>query len=757
MHRAVPRNQGGGMKAVFRFFVVLSVVPLCVTGASINYQGRIAAGGSDYTGPAWIKARAISMFDENLWSNDGSAGTGEPSGSVQIEVNNGLFNIELGNPSIPGMTAMDWKVFRDSECSLRIWFSTNSTAYEQLSPDVSIRPATLEKLSSGRTVFVDDSDSADFNNLQDALNAVYNDEAESIIILPGWYPVTTPLTFSTQRFVSITGWGNRDEINIECTNGPAMYLQSARLENISVSGSPAISDNDPSVAASYWWQADHCVFRNNSAGAPEVPAMEFSGDGQAILFDCRIENQSANSGPALALGGNVDLAMSHCSLWSGSGGGSAALVKESPVMRAVNCDFFSDDNLSLLVTAPSSARFDVQDCRMHAGIYFSVTGGVNSAGGDFIQCGIGNENGADAAIHINGGCGWLNFDNCNIWTEDAHGIYQYSEWGYNTGVQMRNSSISVYDTGGDPGHGVFIGNSSLNDMGSASINLMNCRISAFSGRGIDSDYASVQLSDTHVQSFENYAINCSSSDLSVEHSDVRGNSGGILAAYSEIEISHSSIEGSEYGIYMGESMADVSSSMVVGGLNDGILAAGSGTNECELFITRSDITGSDSDEGALAGCAIRTDFTPETPMVIFHSTLDNFSEFPTLDLNGGMNIIEESIILTEAGPAVSITRPDLFIFEHTKFLNVGDGNTNALLLLCENDGEPIQPVVNGCVFRTLFGAAMAAVDMNPTCSATNSAIIMADCYLGNVTFNTNAIALVPVDDTTLPYGNIIGF
>lgn len=749
------------MKTVFRLSILLSVVPLCVAGASINYQGRVAAGGNDYTGPAWLKARAISMFDENLWASDGSSGTGEPAGSVQIEVNNGLFSIELGNSNIPGMTAMDWKVFRDSECSLKIWLSTNSTTFEQLSPNVSVRPATFEKLSSGRTIFVDDSDSADFRDLQDALDAVFNDEAESIIILPGWYSLTTPLNFSTQRFVSITGWGNRDEINIECTNGPAMYLQNARLENISVSGSPAVSDDDAGVEDSSWWQADHCVFRNNSAVAAGDSAIELSGGGQATLFDCRIENQAANVGYALELSGSVDIRLTHCELFSGSGGAAAVRITGDPILSAGSCDFFSDESRSLDIEAPVTTWLDIKDCRLESGIYFGNSAGGNLAGGTISRCNFGNGSGEEFSVNIDGSCSWLNFENCSVWAQDATAVRLFAEAGATAYVQMKNCDISAQDSGAMIlGHGVLVTNDAGNEMDSAQVILKDCDVYSGYGYGVSVLGAWAQVVSTRVQCEEGYAIKAVNAEADVEYSDLEGLV-GIVGGESEIEVTHSSVEGELHGMFLEDCMAEVTESSVTGGQGSGI-ESGTSDGDSELFITRSEITGSDSDEGTPDGSAVVTTFFRTDPLVIFHSTLDNFSEKPTLNIMGGLCLIEESIILAEAGPAAELDSEALiygtntYVFEHCKFISTSDSGTNALVHLSEDGDDAINPVFNGCAFRSLFGTGAPAIGMSTNGTSTTAAVIMADCYLGGVTFNTNVITFLPVDDTTLPYGNIIG-
>ncbi|MGD9873894.1 MAG: right-handed parallel beta-helix repeat-containing protein [Kiritimatiellia bacterium] len=742
---------------------LLAVMPLNATAASINYQGRFTAGGTDYTGPVWLKARAISMFSESLWANDGSAGTNEPAGSVQIEANGGLFNIELGNPYIPGMTNMDWKVFRDSECSLRIWLSTNNIAFERLSPDVSIRPATFEKLCSGRTIFVDDSDSADFRDLQSALNAVYNDEAESIIVLPGWYPITTPLTFSTQRFVNITGWGNRDEISIECTNGPAMFPHNVTLENLSFSGSPAVSDNDASVPASYRWEAHHCVFRNNSTDNPGSAAVELAGDGEAILFDCRIENNAASSGSVLEAGGSVEVRITHCELFAGSGSGPAAKITGDCGLRAIDCDFFSDGDLSLAVDAPVSTWFEIRDCRLQDGIRFSSAGGTNLAGGLFKQCSIGNNNSSAAAFNIDGSSAWLNFENCEIWAYDAPAVRQYAASGLQASVQLKNSHVYTMDGGAHiMASAIIVSNAAGNATDSVQATVKDCEMSADNGHGIDTMNAQVQIVNTRVQSNQGVALRGDGSDLSVEYSTLDGYLAGIAAMDAEIEISHSSVEGYDKGIYVLDCLMDVTDSSVAGGQSHGIEAAVV-DDSCELFITRSSIMGSDSDEGAPSGSAIHSTLSPADPLIIFHSTLDNISEKPTLDLNGGMNIIEESILLAESGAAVELDSEALmygtntFVFDHCKFMNIGDSNTNALFQLNQGDDDAVVPVINGCAFRTLFGTGSPAIGMSTNGTSTTGAAIMADCYLGGVTFSTNAISLIPVDDTTLPYGNIIGY
>ena len=71
-----------------------------------------------------------------FWSNDGSSVAGsQPSSGVALPVQQGLFNVFLGDTNLVNMMPITPPVFSQSDVYLRIWFSDGVSAYTQLAPD----------------------------------------------------------------------------------------------------------------------------------------------------------------------------------------------------------------------------------------------------------------------------------------------------------------------------------------------------------------------------------------------------------------------------------------------------------------------------------------------------------------------------------------------------------------------------------------------------------------------------------------------
>jgi hypothetical protein len=93
--------------------------------------------GRGYTGTPTviIGAPQQDVIYETFWSHDGSSANGiEPTGSVSVAADKGLFSVLLGEGS--GMRPVPPSVFTNTNVNLRVWFSPGGTnAFEQLTPD----------------------------------------------------------------------------------------------------------------------------------------------------------------------------------------------------------------------------------------------------------------------------------------------------------------------------------------------------------------------------------------------------------------------------------------------------------------------------------------------------------------------------------------------------------------------------------------------------------------------------------------------
>ncbi len=103
----------------------------------MSYQGRVTVGGINYTGPGEFKFALVNAAgNATYWSNDGTSAAGsEPTAAVEVDAEDGLFTVFLGDTALPNMTAVDVAAFQNNNVHLRIWFREGATPFEQLAPD----------------------------------------------------------------------------------------------------------------------------------------------------------------------------------------------------------------------------------------------------------------------------------------------------------------------------------------------------------------------------------------------------------------------------------------------------------------------------------------------------------------------------------------------------------------------------------------------------------------------------------------------
>jgi len=103
----------------------------------INYQGRVAVGGVNFNGTGTFNFALVNAAGTaSYWTNDGTHSDGtQPSSSVSLSVNNGLYSVLLGDTTVPNMTAIPASVFTNSSVWLRVWFNDGTHGAQLLSPD----------------------------------------------------------------------------------------------------------------------------------------------------------------------------------------------------------------------------------------------------------------------------------------------------------------------------------------------------------------------------------------------------------------------------------------------------------------------------------------------------------------------------------------------------------------------------------------------------------------------------------------------
>jgi hypothetical protein len=114
---------------------------LCIAEAQvpqlINYQGRVLVGSTNFHGTGQFKFALVNgTGTTTYWSNDGtSTGGSQPTNSVALAVDKGLYSVLLGNALLQNMTAIPATVFNNPDVRLRIWFNDGTTGFQRLDPD----------------------------------------------------------------------------------------------------------------------------------------------------------------------------------------------------------------------------------------------------------------------------------------------------------------------------------------------------------------------------------------------------------------------------------------------------------------------------------------------------------------------------------------------------------------------------------------------------------------------------------------------
>lgn len=115
-----------------------------VAPMQVSYQGQVSVEGEPYDGSGYFKFAIVDADgSESYWSSDGtSVGGSEPSSAVELAVSGGLFDVLLGDTSLPNMTQpLTPEVFAAPVRHLRVWFSADGAGYTLLSPDRAIASA----------------------------------------------------------------------------------------------------------------------------------------------------------------------------------------------------------------------------------------------------------------------------------------------------------------------------------------------------------------------------------------------------------------------------------------------------------------------------------------------------------------------------------------------------------------------------------------------------------------------------------------
>lgn len=120
-------------------WIVLSSASLCAVPLTLQYQGHIIIDGLAFEGLGAFKFALLDDTGGSLWSNDGASVDGaEPVSSVSLEMERGIYRVELGSLDYENMTEIASSVFAEDIIYLRIWFSDGVSGFQLLDPDTKV-------------------------------------------------------------------------------------------------------------------------------------------------------------------------------------------------------------------------------------------------------------------------------------------------------------------------------------------------------------------------------------------------------------------------------------------------------------------------------------------------------------------------------------------------------------------------------------------------------------------------------------------
>lgn len=167
----------------------------------INYQGRIAVSGTNFTGTGLFQFALVNNgASQTYWSNGVD--------SVSVAVNKGLYAVMLGDTNLGGMAAFPSAIFTNNDVRLRVWFNDGFHGAQLLVPDQRIATAGLAAWGNA------DSLGNSLTNYTDALRASITNGTISVNGTPllnfGLTSNTVLAAYNAANYASMTlgAWSN---------------------------------------------------------------------------------------------------------------------------------------------------------------------------------------------------------------------------------------------------------------------------------------------------------------------------------------------------------------------------------------------------------------------------------------------------------------------------------------------------------------------------------------------------------------------
>jgi hypothetical protein len=713
--------------------VALFVASSTEASPTLNYQGRITASGSNFTGQGHFKFVLLNEAGHGVWSNDGTGMTNEPGVAVAVEVNNGLFAIELGNTALSGMAAISPLAFHQRDLQLRTWFSTNNVAFQRLSPDTAIRSPDFAHLNTGRMVVVDRNGRADFDNLAEALAAVGTDtNYDGILVMPGQYELSAPLALDVDHAFLITGISPA-VTRIVNTNGPALELRSnCYLEKLSVEGCPAIAIGVQGSGII----ADECYFGRSTAG----PVIDCTGTGTLHFTRCTL---SSAKGCGLRIEGVVSVWAEDCSIAGAELGSSVAGYARFErcdlgcitVHGQYGPDVFYGCTLDSVVLTNMSSPIVMDQCRISGGLIFD--GCTNPANHEVRNTTIVFDKGPGIALRGSTGTWW--FKNVEVKTATNTALVVSDVLG---DVQFADCELQALD--GTPVQ--VTASAALPQDGQVRVLFDRCRVlNAVSEPDRTDDGIVVQATPMsgNVHAF-----------VRILRSVVLGIRNGVSSDGGAVQIEHSMVEGGQSAVTCTNSpicmigWSALSAGNGTGPSSDMVHFTGQGHCNLHMFHSTSTRTGGTPGRGLYA--ALDTNGT----VYVADSVLVGVGDGAGLECEAARLSVSDSIVEGGAqAPAVLLRNSAISASLRSSALQNSAGqNTNDVVVLMGNGPGATAPTpqIIDCVIATESTNDVRSIGLAG--GATTGNVVLVHTSMSKD--KSNQIGLV-APTNTLSYGNYV--
>ncbi len=710
-----------------------------VANPTLNYQGRIAVDGANFTGTGYFRFALLNNTADILWTQDGNQ-PDAPMMALAIEVNNGLFNVELGDEGL--METIPSLVFHERLLLLRTWFSDDGITFEQLNPDVRVQTLDFARFNTGRTLVVDQHGGGAFPDLQSAINAFAGGGYDLILVKQGYYEGA--LEIPTNSHVVIRGenrhsvWISSDETLLN------MSLSSiVEIENLTLSGAPVIRDEQ--LPGEDDWEAAvyirNCDLRRSSG---EGAIIELDVGGDVHLFDCHLLHQEVGEIVRMGGGGSFHAAHSQFDAEAGS-----VLVAENGFIRIESCEFLSNggpgvvlgggnvylrlihspvsslSHAALLAIGQVNGRFIGVDFRSDEPDVPTIQAENISGGLQFRACEIGITSGTGPAVVLNGGTAGIRFDSCSIRSIDGVALLLEN---YEGGVDVDHTRIHTQNS---PAIELLASEPEVD----VHVQLAYSKVNVSPGAGTDPEADAIVLRNTgekdafvEVKLYASLVEGFARDGVRLEGPDVEI----VLEAGSMIDAERNGITALDGGGVF------IDDSGVAADEGYGIRLAGLGF----LFVLNARMSG---EQGGLW-----LDYDEESIAFIDRSFLLSF-DGPPLTLAGGEVIVNQSTFLFAEAPGVVVGGADTSArFNRCVFTSIADlfgsGAPAPAVWLEEDEGIVPSPSFLACTFEPSV-VADYAIDAEGAATITLVNSVLGKPYSGNISLNA-----APVTDA---FGNTV--